>query len=333
MGGPSRADPCYPKVYMFIPSNQPPINNPGYQKVVKKDKLTFGLFLPIEAYTGDQPSMHGQVELAKYAEQNGFASLLFRDVPLRDSSFGDNGQIFDVWTYLGFVAAQTREIALLTGAVVLPLRHPLHTAKAAASIDHLSGGRLILGVASGDRMIEFPVFGVDFESRGDLFRENLKVMLDVWANLFPYQASSYGLMSEADVVPKPLAARPPVFVTGYSQQNFEWIANNADGWITYPRNLEPQAYLVNQWRELTNKHDGMHKPFAQSYLIDLVENPNEKATPIRLGHRLGRNALIDYLSAIRSIGVDHVIFNLKYSSRPAKEVLEELCEHVLPLFA
>lgn len=333
MGGPSRADPCYPKVYMFIPSNQPPINNPGYQKVVKKDKLTFGLFLPIEAYTGDQPSMYGQVELAQYAEQNGFASLLFRDVPLRDPTFGDNGQIFDIWTYLGFMAAQTKEIALLTGAVVLPLRHPLHTAKAAASIDQLSNGRLLLGVASGDRGVEFPAFGVDFETRGDAFRENLQVMKALWEKQYPNIASRYGVVSGADVVPKPISARPPVLITGFSQQNFEWIAENADGWITYPRNLEAQAYLVNQWRELTKKHEGVHKPFAHSYLIDLVEDPNEKATPIRLGHRLGRNALIEYLSAVRSIGVDHVIFNLKYSNRPAKEVLEELCEYVLPLFA
>jgi alkanesulfonate monooxygenase SsuD/methylene tetrahydromethanopterin reductase-like flavin-dependent oxidoreductase (luciferase family) len=58
---------------------------------------------------------------------------------------------------------------------VLPLRHPLHTAKAAASIDQLTGGRLVLGIASGDCPVEFPAFGVDRESRGALFREQWNI--------------------------------------------------------------------------------------------------------------------------------------------------------------
>jgi luciferase-type oxidoreductase len=318
---------------MFVPnSQQPPNLNPGYRKAFKPGKLTFGLFIPIEAYSGDEPTMSGQVELAQYAENNGFSSLLFRDVPLRDPTFGDNGQVFDIWTYLGFIAAQTKEIALLTGAVVLPLRHPLHTAKAAASIDRLSNGRLLLGVASGDREIEFPAFGVNFESRGDLFRENIQVMKDLWENQYPNVISSYGILSEADVVPKPIAARPPILITGYSQQSFDWIADNSDGWITYPRNFDSQSYLVKQWRELT-KHHNVYKPFSQSYLIDLADDANEGPTPIRLGHRLGRNALIEYLSALHSISIDHIIFNLKYGNRTAKEVIQELCEDVLPLFA
>jgi luciferase-type oxidoreductase len=98
--------------------------------------------------------------LARRAEELGFAALWFRDVPLRDPNFGDIGQVYDPWVYLGWIAAQTRTIALATGSIVLPLRHPLHTAKAAASIDQLTRGRFVLGVASGDRPIEFPAFGL-----------------------------------------------------------------------------------------------------------------------------------------------------------------------------
>ncbi|KAJ0346071.1 hypothetical protein COL154_013905, partial [Colletotrichum chrysophilum] len=90
---------------------------------------------PIEAFERDQPTMHNQVALAQFAEKAGFASLGFRDVPLRDPNFGDVGQVFDPWAYLGYMAAQTTEIALLTASIILPLRHPIHIAKAAASID------------------------------------------------------------------------------------------------------------------------------------------------------------------------------------------------------
>jgi alkanesulfonate monooxygenase SsuD/methylene tetrahydromethanopterin reductase-like flavin-dependent oxidoreductase (luciferase family) len=64
---------------------------------------------------------------------------------LRDPGFGAVGQVFDPFVYLGHLAAHTRTITLGTAAIILSLRHPLHTAKAAASIDHLSHGRLILG--------------------------------------------------------------------------------------------------------------------------------------------------------------------------------------------
>src|SRR3569623_2341099 len=102
------------------------------------------------------------------------------------------------------MAAHTNTIVLATGSVVLPLRHPLHTAKAAASVSQLSGGRLVLGIASGARPDEFPAFGVDFEQRSPLFRENLRVLRTVLPEEIPVEQSPYGeLLGTADLVPKP----------------------------------------------------------------------------------------------------------------------------------
>jgi luciferase-type oxidoreductase len=318
---------------MFTPSTQPPTGNPGWKRVFKPDRLTLGLFFPIESFQGDMPTMKDQEQLARYAEEAGFASLAFRDVPMRDPSFGDSGQVFDVWTYLGYMTALTREIALLTAAVVLPLRHPIHTAKSAASVDQLSRGRLLLGVASGDRPVEFPAMGVDFESRGEIFREVVELLKIFWGHSFPRVRSRFGLVDGADVIPKPVAAQVPLLVTGHSQQDLAWIARNADAWMSYPRGLEVQEQVVHRWRSTVEAVlPGQYKPFVQSYFIDLVDNKNEPPTPIHLGHRLGRNALITHLRASRQIGVDHLIFNLKYGKRPAAEVLEELAQYVVPEF-
>jgi luciferase-type oxidoreductase len=318
---------------MFAPSTQPPTGNPGWKRVFKPDRLTLGLFFPIEAFQGDMPTMKDQEKLAQRAEEAGFASLAFRDVPMRDPSFGDSGQVFDVWTYLGYMTALTREIALLTAAVVLPLRHPIHTAKSAASVDQLSKGRLLLGVASGDRPVEFPAMGVDFESRGEIFREVVELLKIFWGNSFPRVRSRFGLVDGADVIPKPVASHVPLLVTGHSQQDLAWIARNADAWMSYPRGLEVQEQVVRRWRSTVEAVlPGQYKPFVQSYFIDLVDNKNEPPTPIHLGHRLGRNALATHLRASRRIGVDHLILNLKYGKRPAAEVLEELAQYVLPEF-
>jgi luciferase-type oxidoreductase len=301
--------------------------------VFKPNKLTLGLFFPIEAFQGDMPTMKDQEQLAHRAEEAGFGSLAFRDVPMRDPSFGDSGQVFDVWTYLGYMTALTREIALLTAAVVLPLRHPIHTAKSAASVDQLSKGRLLLGVASGDRPVEFPAMGVDFESRGEIFREVMELLKIFWGHSFPRVRSRFGLVEGADVIPKPVASHVPLLVTGHSQQDLAWIARHADAWMSYPRGLEVQAQVVHRWRSTVEAVlPGQYKPFVQSYFIDLVDNPNEPPTPIHLGHRLGRNALMTHLRGSHRIGVDHLIFNLKYGKRPAAEVLEELAQYVLPEF-
>ncbi len=80
------------------------------------------------------------------------------------------------FSYLGYLAGITYDILLGTGAVVLPIREPLLTVKSARSVQRLSGDRLLLGVASGDRPVEYPLFGRDFDTRGDRFREQIALL-------------------------------------------------------------------------------------------------------------------------------------------------------------
>lgn len=305
-------------------------NHKGYSRMYQENKLTLGLFFPIESYMGDVPEMdiEKQMKLAKRAEELNFASLFVRDVPLRDPNFGDVGQIYDPFTYLGYVAANTEKIALGTGSIILTLRHPLHVAKAAASVDRLSGERLILGVATGDRPIEFPAFSVNPEDRSELFREAISVMKKAWKEHFPVIDSLRVHMTNGDLLPKPKLSDIPLMVTGHSGQSPEWIAENSDGWIYYPRGLKIQKMLIDNWRSLTEEF----KPFTQSLYIDLTEDPNHAPIPIHLGFRTGRVFLIEFLESLRDAGVNHVIINLKYGQRPVEEVIEELGEFVLPHF-
>ncbi len=303
----------------------------GFRRMFVPDRLSLGLFFPIEAFERDEPSMRDQQRLARRAEELGFAGLWTRDVPLRDPNFGDLGQVHDPWVWLGWIAAHTSTIALSTGSIILPLRHPLHTAKAAASVDQLTAGRFVLGVASGDRPVEFPAFGVDLNQRDVLFRENLSVIRTALMEEFPRVQSSYGVMTgTADLVPKPVS-RLPILITGSSRQSFEWIAEHADGWITYPRDLARQTELVAKWRAAVEVvSPGMFKPFVQSLYVDLANEPAEPPRPIHLGFRAGRNFMIGFLDELAGAGVNHVILNLKYGRRPAGEVLEEIGREVVP---
>jgi luciferase-type oxidoreductase len=269
--------------------------------------------------------------LAKAAESTGFSALWLRDVPLRDPTFGDVGQTFETFSYLGFLAAHTSSITLATAAVILPLRHPLHTAKAAATIDQLTNGRFILGVASGDRAQEYPAFGKDPVKRGAAFRDAVHVMKDAWAKEFPHIASDWGTMRGVDLIPKATTNTVPLLVTGRSQQDLRWIAEHADGWMSYPRSAEVQREIVAQWRAVSAQvRPDRFLPFAQSLYIDLAAEEDENRTPIHLGWRLGRYALRELLHELAQIGVNHVALNLKYCRRPALDVLDEIAEFVLP---
>lgn len=315
---------------LYQPAAGPPTRQ-ALAAVGTEGALSLGLMLPIEAFAGDTPAMAGHLEMAQLAERLGFASLGFRDVPLRDPTFGDVGQVFDPWVYLGFIAAHTRRIALLTTSIILPLRHPLHTAKAAATVDQLSHGRLILGVASGDRPSEFPAFGINSQDRGELLREQLPLLRRLWSERFPAMRSRWGELSGTDLVPKPALGNIPLLVTGHSQSDVRWIAEHADGWLMYPRSTAVQSEVISGWRRAVATYgSGRFKPFLQSYYIDLTDSPTEPATPIHLGHRLGHLALQGTLDQLRSIGVNHVILNIKYGRRPAIEVVQEIGESVLP---
>lgn len=102
-----------------------------------------------------EPDLQRHAELARLADRLGFRALWVRDVPVYDPAFGDAAQVFEVFSYLGYLAGITEHILLGTGAVVLPIREPLLTLKSARSVQRLSGDRLLLGVASGDRPVEY----------------------------------------------------------------------------------------------------------------------------------------------------------------------------------
>ncbi|MEC4722718.1 LLM class oxidoreductase [Noviherbaspirillum sp. CPCC 100848] len=302
----------------------------GFSTMYQEGNLTLGLYFPIEAYTGAVPVMDvaQQIRTARLAESQGFAALYFRDVLLNVPSFGDVGHIYDAWTFMGYMAAHTSRIALATGSIITTLRHPLHVAKSAASIDRLSNQRLVLGLATGDRPEEFPAFNQDMTNREGLFQEALAVMRQTWRSDFPAISTLRVHMSGADLLPKPLLGTIPVMVTGNSRQSVKWIAEHGDGWLFYPQNLIQQAATIQKWRSMTEKF----KPFSQSLYVDLSENPDESPSPIHLGFRAGRNFLTRYLTDLKDIGVNHVGLNLKYSRRPAHEVVQELGEYVVPNF-
>lgn len=307
-----------------------PINR-GYASVFRPNRLSVGLVVPIEAYpAGPVPSMVRHLERVALAEELGFSAVWLRDVPFDVPSFGDAGQLYDPFVYLGLLAGRTERIALGVASVVLPLRHPAHVAKAAASVDVLSGGRLLLGVASGDRPDEYPALNLPYDDRGARFRASvtyIRKMSETRAAFdSPYGSPGCGM----NMLPKPVGDRLPLLITGGSQQDPDWVARHGDGWMTYPRPPDAQARVIDAWRERVRHAARPDKPAMQPLYVDVLDDPDAPATPIHLGLRLGSHALRSHLQALRAAGVNHVALNLRFNTAEIEPTLERLATDVLP---
>lgn len=308
--------------------------NRAYNGTFKPNQLSIGIVVPIENYsTSPIPSMKDHVKRARLAEEVGFKALWVRDVPFHVPSFGDAGQTYDPFTYLGYLAAHTTDIALGVASIALPLHHPLHVAKSAATIDQLSGGRLILGVASGDRFDEYPAMGIDYLQRGELFRESFAYIRKSQES-FPILANNqYGsIKGDIDILPKATGHKIPMLITGYSRQSLQWNAEQGDGWMSYPKNIGQQQYTLQQWRSLIPREQDRDKPFMQPLYIDLQEKDDYRPQRIHLGLRIGMKYLIEYLQLLQDVGVNHVALNLRFNAEHIEETLSQLGSKLLPHF-
>ena len=304
--------------------------NKGYNSVFQPDRLSIGIVVPIENHGANPvPTMEHHLERVQLIDRLGFKALWLRDVPFNVPTFGDAGQTFDPFTYLGYLAAVTTDIALGVASIALPLHHPVHVAKSAATVDRLSGGRLILGVASGDRQQEYPAMGVDYDNRGELFREAFSYIRQARENFPTLESKHYGnLTGRIDILPKPTTHKIPLLITGSSRQTLEWNAINGDGWMSYPQDVN----IIARWRDLVAQTQSYNKPFMQPLYIVLQKDDDFKPLPIHLGLRIGVNYLVDYLHRLEDIGVNHVALNLRFNSMNMDRTLEILAEKVLPHF-
>ena len=300
--------------------------NAGYRRLFDDSGLSVGLGLPLTGVRESTPAVDAEVRLAEHAEKVGFDALWARDVPTYWPRFGDAGGAFDTWPLLSHVAAHTDSIALGTSSVVLPLRHPIHVAKAAATVDRLSDGRLVLGVASGDRDPEYPAFGVDADARGESVRESVAALRAIWSESFPTVEGTWGrLDGDLDVLPKPTTETLPLLPTGNARQPTEWIADHGDGWLFYHLPESTLESYLETWRGLAGG-----KPFVIAVRVALADDPSADPEPLHLGYRAGVEWFRNYFRRLEGYGLDHVIVGLEADDpeRAMETFATEVLEHL-----
>ncbi|MEC8977168.1 MAG: LLM class F420-dependent oxidoreductase, partial [Actinomycetota bacterium] len=192
--------------------------------------MKFGVMF---ANTGPFVEPDAAVELAQAAEAAGCESIWTVEhvvVPAgytsqypyaKDGRMPGGREDFDIpdpLIWLSYVAAATENIRLGTGVMILPQRNPLVTAKAVATLDRLSKGRMILGIGSGWLEEEFDALGVPFERRGDRTDEYLQAMRTAWSDERASFNGDFINFNEVYSRPQPVDRHVPIIVGGHSKR-------------------------------------------------------------------------------------------------------------------
>ena len=178
------------------------------------------------------PDAKALVEYGVKMEQLGFDSLWVWDHILLGVE--PNFPIIESLTLLTAIAARTSRIKLGTGILVLPMRNPVILAKQLASMDQLSDGRLLMGMASGWYRREFNAIGVPFEQRGKIMDENLDLLKRFWTEHTVSAKVRHYDVPAGVMFPKPVQKpHPPILIGGYVDRVLKRAAVSGDGWLTY----------------------------------------------------------------------------------------------------
>ena len=300
----------------------------GFQRTFQQEHLTLGLMLPFDDSENIALPIDQQIALVQYAEKLGFTSLFVRDNPLYSPHLGNVTTNYDPFVFLTFIAANTSKIALGTSSIVATLRHPVHIAKASASLDLISNERLLLGIATGDRQFEFPTFKINPNDLSQHFQSAVSALKELWQSSSPQTSNTlFELYEDSGLQVLPKHKHIPMFATGYAKQHIDWLKTHVDGWLFYPQPFQQQKALLQQWHQ-----NDTFKPFMHPLIIDLSVNPNELVKPIKGGYRLGRNTLFNILKAYERIGTNHIMLRFIANDRTYKEILTEVGNEIIPHF-
>lgn len=299
--------------------------------VVPPGRLVFGLQLPVAAqsrhFAQDWEAGAGTAEIlqiARACDRHGFFYLAVSDhvaVP-RAAAATMSTVWYDTVATLGFLAAATERVRLLSYVWVLPYRHPLASAKAFATLDALSGGRVIVGVGAGHLEAEFDLLGVPFSGRGRRLDEAIDLLALALEEEYPVFDGPTWQVRDMGQRPRPVQTpRPPIWVGGSTEAALRRAAERGDGWLPQgvpEMGMERAIAFLREHRARCRGDEpieiGMNSPF-------LYVGTPPFAVPA--GTLSGApQAMAEQLRQRRRLGVSHM--GVRFRSRSCAELLDQI---------
>lgn len=246
-----------------------------------------------------------------------------------------SGEYLEQLTVLSYVAGQTQTIRLVTSVIIVPHRNPLVAAKALATLDVLSKGRLVVGVGVGWMQEEFDTLGIPpFKERGAVTDEYLRAFKELWTSDNPTFDGTYCRFSNIDFLPKPVQQpHPPIWVGGESRRALRRTAQLGNGWYPIgsnprfpmgaPQQLKAGLERLRSFCEAEGRDPADLDIVYRSHTIELsAERPSGERPPF-VGTA---DDLAADIRQYEAMGVTHLIVDFLRTSRDLDTCLRQM-EH------
>jgi probable F420-dependent oxidoreductase len=298
--------------------------------------MKLGICVP---HYGRPIEVERMLNVVRHAEESGLDSAWVTDhviVP-RDVDVIYREDMLDPMAVLPWLAGVTERIALGTSVVILPYRSPIPLAKLLASVDVLSGGRLIVGAAIGWMEGEFSALNVPFKERVSRSEEALTLMRALWTQERPEIETARHRLSGVQVSPMPLQRpRPPIWIGGGSEGAFRRVARLGDGWhatAATPETFRQGKQAVTRFWKEAGREGEPEWSMRIPVLVDGVHQWAVDEKLLRGRHTVRGTArqIAGQLAEYQRLGVSHMALEVSYSVYPAiLETIDILAEEIKP---
>jgi probable F420-dependent oxidoreductase len=264
-------------------------------------------------------------EIASAIEQAGFDACWVTEHPFPSDAWMATGghHSLDPFVALTAAASATTRLRLHTNILVLPYRNPFLTAKSVASLDAVSGGRVIMGVAAGYLEGEYAALGADFDERNEVTDEALSAIRQAWRGE-TVKLDGRGFRADGNsMLPRPVQRpHPPIWIGGNSRRAIRRAAEHAQGWSPFPT---PAGYASRARTAAIENLDDLRRRIA---MLREEEDRAGRSEPLDVnlvpfGSRMNSQEAIDYhafreqLAELESVGVSWVTVGVPGTSRVA----------------
>ncbi len=250
---------------------------------------------------------------------------------------------YDLPSLAAALAAVTTRIRFLTSVIVFPYHHPVALAKALATVDVISDGRLLCGVGAGWMQAEFRRLAIPFAERGAITDEYLRAMVELWTNEAPSFAGKYIAFEDVSFLPRPVQQpHPPLYIGGTGPRPYQRVAGVGEGWYPMTATLdtirEGRRDIAARMRKLGRDPDSLWVGYtgfsmgADAQVQAMRRHAGDSAAaeppPATPADAIAR------IAALREAGVNFLTVGLSW--RDATELereLERFAREVMPAFA
>lgn len=292
--------------------------------------MKFGISLPIFIDT----TVDENLEIATLAEKLGFDYVCASDhVIVPNSLRGRFAETFcDPFVILAAIAAKTDKINIATSVSILPYRNPLIVAKMACTLDHLSGGRFILGVGPGWLAEEFDSLGLKFSERGRRTDEYIAVIRELCEQDNPSFSGEFFDFKDIVFAPKPLHdSQIPIWIGGNSSRAIKRAAGLGDGWQPIwikPENLKPEIEKLGVLLQEKGRDPIRFPVSVRNRCFMPISPSDEKRTHVPPGPPADfmfsgpGEKILERVIEYQEVGVEHLVFD--FMAKSAGEIIDTI---------